>query len=349
MDGTQPLKVSVVVVSYNGRDLIGACLDSLLAQIYPIAELILVDNGSSDGTVRFVRQTYPVVRVVELANNRGFAGGANVGIRSSTGELVAFLNSDATADPGWLTALVRVAQSRPDVGMVASQMRFMAEPNTINSAGICLDRAGVAWDRGGGAPAGTVELSEETFGACGGAALYRRALFDDVGVYDDEFFMYLEDVDLAWRAQLAGWRCAYASDARVLHRHSASAVEHSPFKRYLLARNKVWLIAKNYPTPDLFVYLPVIVGLELGALAVNLFGRTPGVSRAARLATIRGRFAGLATIGVALRKRGGVQRRRRVPLRHLRATLEPVAWPWVYTRRFSHLYPNDHQQLVRRD
>jgi GT2 family glycosyltransferase len=332
------LSVSVVVVAYNGRDLIGACLDSLLGQTYPATELVVVDNGSSDGTASLVRQDYPSARVVELAKNRGFAGGANVGIACSTGELVAFLNTDATADPGWLAALVGSLVGRPDVGMVASQMRFLADPSTINSAGICLDRAGVAWDRGGGAPAGTIERADEAFGPCGGAALYRRALFHDVGAFDEDFFMYLEDVDLAWRARLAGWRCLYAPEARVLHRHSATAVEHSPFKRYLLARNKVWLIAKNYPAPDLFAYLPAIVALELGALAMNLVGRAPGVSLAARYATIRGRFVGLARIGSVLRKRGGIQQRRRIPLRYHRALLAPISTPWEYTRRFRHLY-----------
>jgi GT2 family glycosyltransferase len=330
--------VSVVVVSFNGRDLIAPCLDSLLAQTYPIAEILVVDNASSDGTVAFLRQAFPTVRIVELADNRGFAGGANVGIRQSTGEFIAFLNADAVADPRWLEDMVRCVESRPDVGMVASQLRFLADPMMVNSAGICLDRAGVAWDRGGGMPAGAVELSIEAFGASAGAALYRRALFDDVGLFDQDFFMYLEDVDLAWRARLAGWRCVYAPGARVLHHHSATAVEHSPFKRYHLARNRVWLIAKNYSSPDVFAYLPGILLLELGGLAMNLLGRPPGVSWPASLATMRGRIDGLAMLGVALAKRGEIQRRRRVPRWRLRSLQEPLSWPWAYSRRFAHLF-----------
>jgi GT2 family glycosyltransferase len=329
---------TVIVVNFNGRDLIGPCLDSLLAQTWLPTEIIVVDNCSSDETVGFLRREYPSVRIVELASNRGFAGGANAGIRESNGELIAFLNSDAIADQLWLAELVRLAQSGPDVGMVASQMLFLADPSTINSAGISLDRAGVAWDRGGGTSASIAQPLSEAFGACAGAALYRHDLFADIGTFDEDFFMYLEDVDLAWRARLAGWRCAYAPRARVLHHHSATAVEHSPFKRYHLSRNKVWLIAKNYPSPDLFLYLPFIVLFEVGALLKNLFGRQPGLSWAARRATIRGRFDGLAGLATALRKRADVQSRRRVPRWRLRSIQEPLSWPWQYTRRFSYLF-----------
>src|SRR5258708_3847862 len=180
---------SIIVVTFNGRDLIGPCLDSILAQTWPPTEIIVVDNGSSDETVGYLRREYPSVRIVELPSNRGFAGGANAGIREASGDLIAFLNSDALADQLWLAELVRLAQSGPDVGMVASKMLFLADPSTINSAGISLDRAVVARYRWRGTPASIAQPASETFGACAGAALYRPELFADIGTFAQDFFM----------------------------------------------------------------------------------------------------------------------------------------------------------------
>jgi hypothetical protein len=329
--------VSVVVVTYNGRDLVGACLQSLANQTHPPREILVVDNGSTDGTSDWIRFAHPSVRVIQLVENWGFAGGANVGIQEATGEFIAFLNTDAIARPEWLEEMLDVMRTRPDVGMVASQMLRAHDPSQVDSSGICLDRAGMAWDRQGGTVSPPDDELAEVFGPCAGAALYRRTLFADVGRFDERFFMYLEDVDLAWRARFAGWRCVYAPSARVLHQHSATSGEHSPFKRYHLTRNKLWLVAKNYPLPDLCLYLPVILALELGTvLASFLPGRGKGAS-SLMAAGIRGRLDGIAGLRAMVASRSQIQRARRVPGWRVGSLMEPPTWPWTYRQRLAHL------------
>jgi GT2 family glycosyltransferase len=224
--------------------------------------------------------------------------------------------------------------------MVASRMVFAHRPDVVESAGVVVDRAGVAWDRLSGAAVADAGDGAEVFGPSGGAALYRRALLDDVGLFDESFFMYLEDVDLAWRARLAGWRCLYAPAARVVHQHSATAGADSAFKRRLLARNRVRLVAKNYPAPLLGLYLPAIIGYDVAVMAALAW---PGAAPVrARLAAFRGRLDGLRGLGGAIRARRGVQRRRRVPVGRAWRDLAPIPSPFAAYRREARL-----RQLIR--
>jgi len=327
--------VSVVIPNLNGRAILGECLTCLRAQTYPNFEVIVVDNGSSDGSVEWVRERFPEVRVIALPANQGFAGGCNVGIRAARGTLIATLNNDARAEPTWLAEMVRVIE-QPGVGMVASKMLRASNPALIDSAGICVDRLGIAWDRCAGHPADEADVEVDVFGPCGGAALYRRALFEDVGLFDEDFFCYLEDVDLAWRALAAGWRCRYAPRARVYHDHSATAVENSPFKRYHLGRNKIWMIAKNYPSPAVWWLLPAIAVYDLaGALTIAAAELARGASLSSALAGFRGRLDGLRGLPRAVRKRRAFQAARHLPSAGAFRYLEGPAWPWRVARRFS--------------
>ena len=331
--------VSVVVVNFNGRQRLPACLESLRRQTYPSVEVIVVDNASTDGSIALVHDAFPDVHVVGLRRNVGFATGCNAGIATARGNFIATLNNDARAEPTWIEELVRAAEHRPDVGMVAAKMLFADAPSTINSTGICIDRTAISWDRDGGKQDHEVPSASEVFGPSAGAALYRRQLFDDVGGFDDDFFLYLEDVDLAWRARLAGWRCIFAPGARVLHDHSATANDSSPFKRYHLGRNKVWLVAKNYPMPYLLLYLPVILLFDLAAVALVTLGpESASFPLASRAARVVGRIVGTLTLGRALAKRGSVQRRRRVPRWRVLAEMAGISGPRVLFRRHAHLF-----------
>jgi len=183
MDVDWPV-ASVVVLNYNGLRFLDDCFRSLERLEYPRdrLEVIMVDNGSTDGSVAYVQDVYPWVRVIVNKVNLGFAGGNNVGLETARGEYILTLNNDTRVEPTWLVELVRVAESEPRVGMCASKMLFMSQPDTINSTGICLDRVGIAWDRRGGEP--DTEDSEqpvEIFGPCAGAALYRRRMLDEIG------------------------------------------------------------------------------------------------------------------------------------------------------------------------
>ncbi len=323
------LLASIIIVNWNGRDHLERCLAALQAQTQRAFEVVVVDNASVDGSVEMVQERYPSTRVVVNPRNLGFAAANNIGIRQSAAPFVVTLNNDTAPRPDWLRELLRAA-SAASVGMVASKMVFAARPRMINSAGIALDRAGIAWDRLGGTMDPGTGDTEEVFGPCAGAALYRRSMLEEVGLFDEDFFAYLEDVDLAWRARLAGWRCLYAPQAVVSHVHSATGIEGSPFKSYHLGRNKVWCIAKNYPSPQLLLFLPAILAYDFAAVAY-------GVVKRGDLAALRGRFAGLAGLPRQLSKRRRVQSLRRVTFSTLSRHMAPLASPAGVLRRYRHL------------
>jgi GT2 family glycosyltransferase len=323
--------VSVVVTNWNGRHFLEACLAALASQSYPEIEVIVVDNGSTDGSPGWVKQNFPLVRLIENSENRGFAAANNQGICAARGEFVALLNNDAFPEPGWLAALVQAMGQSDHIGMAASRMVFADRPDLINSAGICIDRCGIVWDCNSGRPDDAAAgPPSEAFGASAGAGLYRRALFDDIGLLDDDFFIYLEDVDLAWRAQWRGWHAVYVPAARVLHAHSATMHEGSARKTYLLARNKVWLLLKNYPWPHWLLYLPLILFYEALSWAYQ-------ASRGQGAAALRGRWAGLRALPVVLRRRRALWARPHAPARDVFARLQPAAWPWRVAGRYRHV------------
>ncbi|HTY91756.1 MAG TPA: glycosyltransferase family 2 protein [Methanocella sp.] len=265
VDG-RPL-ASVIVVNYNGRQYLKRCLDSLLRQTYPNVEIILVDNGSSDGSVELVSTGYPVVKVVANGRNLGFAPANNVGIRASRGELVATLNNDTEAAPEWLEALAEEMLADPSIGMCASRMLRMDDPTIIDSTGICISRSGACWDRGMfEKDAGQYEAKDEVFGPCAGAALYRKSMLDEVGLFDEDFVSYMEDTDLAFRGRLAGWKCVYVPKAVVRHVHGGTAGYVSDYTVYYGNRNIVWYALKDYPPGLLLTSLPFIVGRSLGVI-----------------------------------------------------------------------------------
>lgn len=263
-----------------------------------------MDNGSTDGSVELARGRFPGVKVIEVGRNVGFARANNIGVEASRSPYVATLNNDAVADPHWLAELVRVVETDPKVGMGASKMLFCHQPHIINSTGINLDLAGIAWDRRVGEPDDGEDHPVEVFGACAGAALYRRAMLEDVGLFDEDFFAYLEDVDLAWRGRLAGWKSLYVPTARVRHIHSGTGVEGSAFKNYLLGRNKVFTIIKNYPMPELLLFLPLILFYDLASLPYTMVIKGD-------LSPLKGRLAGLLRLPHLLAKRKEIQRKRR--------------------------------------
>ena len=263
--GQLPL-VSVIVVNYNGLRFLQKCLDSLLAQSYKKAEIILVDNCSTDGSASFVKANYPSVRLIENEANLGFALANNIGIRASIGEMIATLNNDTEVTPQWLGSLVDAARHDDDVGMCASKMLFMKSPGIIDSTGICISRSGACWDRGMFEPDLGQYSSGEVFGPCAGAALYRKKMLDETGLFDEDFFAYMEDVDLAFRGRLAGWKCVYVPEAVVYHFHGGTAGYGSEFTIYYGNRNIIWNAMKNYPLPMLLASLPFIIARNLAVI-----------------------------------------------------------------------------------
>ncbi len=251
--------ISVIVLNYNGLRFLEPCLSSLLCQNFEEFEIILVDNGSSDGSTNFIREHFPSVILVDTGKNMGFAGGTNAGIQAAKGRFILTLNNDTVADIALLKEIQKPMLRDPDVGMCASKMLF--PDGRIYSTGISIFRSGAAVDRGIFEPdAGKFDCEEEVFGPCAGAALYRRSMLDEIGIFDEDFFLYMEDVDLAFRARLSGWKCRYVPTAQVIHEHGGTAGVNSDISVYYGNRNLLWCTAKNFPVRIFLVCFPWILG-----------------------------------------------------------------------------------------
>ncbi len=294
-------QVSVVILNWNGRNLLPACLSALDAQTFRDFEVVVVDNGSRDGSPEWLTAQYPTVHLIQNSTNLGFATANNQGIRAAQAPLIMLLNNDAYLAPDCLQKLVDAAECTAWAGMFACKILQHDAPDRMDSAGIEVDRAGVAWNRGWGESAANHTQALEVFGPSAAAALYRRTMLDQIGLLDDDFFIYYEDVDLAWRAQWAGWRCLYVPEAVARHVHSATTGRGSPFKNFLLGRNKWRAILKDYPFTALAAYLPLMVALDLGAALV-------GSWRSRNLGPIRGRVAVLRDVRRMWQQRRVVQR-----------------------------------------
>jgi GT2 family glycosyltransferase len=329
--------VSVVIVTWNGLQHLRTCLPAVLDQLLPHGqtfEVLVVDNASTDGSIAYVEWLAARdgrLRLICNTRNEGFASPNNRAFAEGRGEFVATLNNDAPPEPGWLAALLDVARADDRIGSIASKMLFAHAPHVIQSAGISIDRAAIAWDRLAGHPVSASEGNvTEIFGASAGAALYRRQMLQELGGFDSRFFMYLEDVDLAWRAQIAGWRAVYAPNAVVRHAHSASAGEGSPFKNWHLGRNKVWTIAKCYPPAGLRRYLPAVIAYDLASLPYTMATKRD-------LSPLRGRLAALRSLKPILRDRTPLHRQYPDGWERTRAWMEPLKPPLAVFRRYRQL------------
>lgn len=325
MESTEPV-LSVVVSTHSRADLLAECLSSLAQALEALgepAEVVVVDDGGQEGLEGLITERLSSASLVRTSGNAGFAAAVAAGMRAVRGEWIALLNDDVTVEPPALAALLAAGRSAPDIGSVAAQMRFATSPGTINSAGIEVDRLGMPCDRLLGEP---VEASEtepvEVFGASGGAALYRRAALEAIDGFDESFFAYLDDADVAWRARMCGWRCLYAPGAVVYHLHSSSFGHRSSLKHFLVGRNRVRLVAKNATARHLLRYGAAMAAYDLAYIAY-------AAVRQRTLAPLRGRLRGLREWRTY--RRAGSPYRRPLPLpprKGLRAALRRNrAWP----------------------
>jgi len=294
-------RITVVILNWNGRHLLPACLSALDLQTFRDFEVVVVDNGSHDGSPEWLAAQYPAVHLIRNSTNLGFATANNQGIRAAQAPLIMLLNNDANLEPDCLQVLAAAADRAEWAGMLACKILQHDAPDRMDSAGIEVDRAGVAWNRGWGEPATQHTQAREVFGPSAAAALYRRSMLDQIGLLDDDFFIYYEDVDLAWRAQWAGWRCLYVPAAVVHHIHSATTGRGSPFKNFLLGRNKWRAILKDYPFATLAIYVPLMMALDLGAALLSSW-------HSRNLGPLRGRVAVLRDVRKMWRQRRAVQR-----------------------------------------
>jgi GT2 family glycosyltransferase len=244
-----PPLISCVVVNWNRRELLRACLDSLARQDYPSVEIIVVDNGSTDGSVELCRSGLRMpVNLIRNSENRGFCAANNQGIAAARGEFVALLNNDAEAEPGFLSALVRVFDGRADVGMAASKIVVWEDPGLIDKAGHLIYPDGQNRGRGTGErDHGQFDRIEEVLWPDGCAAMYRKSMVDQIGGFDEDFFAYGDDAELGLRARIAGWTCLYTPRAVARH-HRGSTLGLASLRRLqLIERNRVLLAVKLFP------------------------------------------------------------------------------------------------------
>jgi GT2 family glycosyltransferase len=316
----------VVIPNWNGADLIRACLDSLAVQSQD-HQVIVVDNGSTDGSPEIIAREYPDVQLIRLSRNYGFAGGVNRGIEaamSDKAEYIALLNNDAVANENWLKYLVEAAEGHPEAGIVTAKILDQTG-EYFDSTGDFYSIYGLPFPRGRGEKdLGQYDKPEEVFAASGGASLYNAAMLKQIGLFDEDFFAYYEDVDISFRAQLAGWRVRYEPRA-VVHHHTSSTSSRmgkshgksntvTSFARYHTVKNFNYLYLKNMPGWLFLKYLPhYLLGYAL-MFAHDLVRANPWTF-------LRADWRAATTLLATWRKRRAIQRSRKASVRYIDSIL----------------------------
>ncbi len=317
------------------------CLKALRRQTFSDFETILVDNASEDGSVEFVREKFPEVRVLTLGINAGFAAGNNAGYEQARGEWIVLLNNDTEADPHWLEEIHKARQDFPRAGSFASKMLFFDDRKRIDSCGFAVTKAGTAVDLGRDEQDGPAWAEpRKVFGACGGAAAYRRSMLEDIGFLDPEFFMTFEDLDLSFRGQLQGYECIFIPRAIVYHRLGATRKKNPAQDIFFSQRNIELAYLKNMP-----------LGMILGSLPHRLVYELGGAAYFAKLgvgtAFFKAKMDAIRRLPSMLRKRKELQRRRILTNEQLRSILLRYRL-WSKWKKFSSAWRVSGQSVARK-
>ncbi len=301
------MKVAIVIPNWNGADLIADCLTSLQKQSVA-AEIVVVDNGSVDNSVSLIEQGFPAARLIKLPKNTGFAGGVNAGIRDCINrgvEAIALFNNDAVADKDWLKHLVDDMAVHTSVGIVTGKL-VQANQTNLDSAGEVYTTWGLPFPRGRGEVVNNYDQPGLVFGATGGASLYRSQMFKKIGLFDEDFFAYYEDVDLSFRAQLAGWQVWYEPKAQAYHAAGSTSGRIKGFTTYQTIKNLPWLLWKNTPRSLLPAMWPRFFVAHAAFVFKGLF--TP----ARTWPTLKGLIMACCLFPKKLLQRRGIQKNRKV-------------------------------------
>ena len=295
------MHISVVIPNWNGAKHLPVCLTALRNQTLAAHEVFLVDNASADNSRELTAREFPEVQIIALPKNVRFAGACNAGIRASTGDAIALLNNDTEADAQWLENVAKCFDAHPDAGFVASKLRLFDRRDRLHSAGDFYLRRGVPGNRGVWQVDDGQFDTDYVFGACGAASVYRRSMLDHVGLLDEQFEFSCEDVDLSWRAQLAGYKCAFAHDAIVYHKVSATG--GGIVNSFYDGRNFIWLLAKDVPGEILRANIGVIFA-EQAKIFWSALKSWRGEAARNRM---KGQLAGVLGLPKMLRARKAVQ------------------------------------------
>jgi GT2 family glycosyltransferase len=305
--------VCVIIPNWNGIAFLPACLESLRTQTYREFETVVVDNGSSDGSLDLIESKYPEVTVIRLDENKGFGAAMNIALRQARTDYVACLNNDTEADPGWLSELVACLERHPRAAAATSKMLNLNDRGRIDDCGDILTAYFRAYARGRGEEdVGQYNEEERVFGASGGASLWRNDVVRELGYFDEDLFAYYEDVDLSFRANLAGHECWYAPKAVVFHAGGGTSRQRtSEFAYYHAVRNRWSMIVKNDPAPLLWRSSLRIFFAELLSLA-------KAVTERKTILTLKAHRDVLRALPGWTRRRREVQRMRSISSRELR-------------------------------
>jgi GT2 family glycosyltransferase len=316
--------ISVVVLNWNGVKVLEKCLKSLMLQTFRPLETIVVDNASTDGSVDFIKNRYPDIKLIVNERNLGFGGGNNVGILSSEGRYIMMLNNDTRLDPKCIEELKGSLEKDRRYGACASKILLEYEDNLIDAAGIVVCPDGLSIGRGRLEKGDLYDEEAEVFFASDCACLYRREMLEDIGLYDEDFFAYADETDMGWRAQLAGWKCIYNPKAIVHHFHSASSGTYSSFKAFLVERNRIWVALKNFPVSLLIFgqfytfwrYVLQAYGAFTGKGAAGRF--TSDFSKIELVKVLVKIYLSIwKSIPLMIRKRRAIQRKKRISNREV--------------------------------
>lgn len=280
LKGKSMCKVSVIIPNYNGKKYLKPCLDAMGRQSFRDFEVILVDNGSQDGSQEYTKTAYPWVRLIALKENTGFCGAVNEGIRKSSSPYVLLLNNDTIAEKDFVEELVSAIEKRPKAFSCQAKLLEMQQPERADDAGNYYCALGWAFAEGKGRPESRYTQEKKIFASCAGAAIYRRELLQKTGLFDEEHFAYLEDIDIGYRGRLLGYENWFCPKARVLHAGSGTTgSRYNLFKVRYSSRNNVYLIYKNMPLLQILWNFPLFFfgfGVKLLFFTVKGFGKEYG-------------------------------------------------------------------------
>jgi GT2 family glycosyltransferase len=306
-------KVSVIIVNWNGEQFLEQCLTAIMAQTVKPHEIILVDNASFDGSIEIARR-FSRVQLMQLDQNTGFARGNNLAINSASfeSEWIALINPDVFLEPCWLEMLLIAAKNNLEFDMFGSKLISAANPKVLDGTGDSYHISGRVWRIGHGYPVPTTQENvHEIFSPCAAAALYRRSALNEVNGFDEEYFCYVEDVDLGFRLRLRGYRCLYVPQSVAYHVGSGSTGgQHSNFSVYHGHRNLVWTFIKNMPGVLFWLLLPIHLLLNLASVAYFLMKGQGKIIVAAKWDAIKG-------IPKMWRKRLNIQSARKVSVMNI--------------------------------
>jgi GT2 family glycosyltransferase len=317
--GAQLPLISTVILNWNGKEYLRPCLQSVKEQTYPNIEIILVDNASTDGSIEYIKNVFPDLRLIINPKNMGYGAGNNRGIEGARGRYIFVLNSDTEIEKRCVEALWNCIETDHKIGVTTPKILLYDQRDIIDAAGLTIYPDGLSIGRGRLESQEKYNQKEEVFFGSGCASLYRREMFEEIGLFDADFFAYAEDTDLGWRARLSKWKTYYVAEAVVYHHHSKKFGTYSSMKAFLVERNRIWVAWKNFPLPmlslwpfyTLWRYFYQGLGAVVGRGASGKFGRESSPLLLIPI-LIKAYLSGLRGLPEIIRKRKEVQHKKKI-------------------------------------